>query len=94
MGKILTLHVFVSGKVQGVWYRGWTVKEAAKLNLDGWVRNLLDGRVELLISGPSEAVGKLIKLLWEGPTGAVVTEVITKTIEDKPESGFVQLSTK
>ena len=94
MEKILTLHVIVSGKVQGVWYRGWTIREASMLQLNGWVRNLLDGRVELLISGPDGAVRKLIQMLWKGPNGAFVTEVTTKKVEKTPEFGFVQLSTK
>ena len=46
-----TVQVIVSGKVQGVWYRGWTVGKAQELNLNGWVRNLTDGRVEVLVSG-------------------------------------------
>ena len=47
-----TVRVFVSGRVQGVWFRGWTCEQARRLGLSGWVRNRVDGRVEV----PAEAV--------------------------------------
>ena len=43
-------HVFVSGRVQGVWFRAWTEQQARQLGLSGWVRNLNDGRVEVVIA--------------------------------------------
>lgn len=68
-------HVFVIGKVQGVWFRAWTEQEATRLRLSGWVRNRSDGRVEALVEGEEAAVAEMLKLFWEGPPAAVVTQV-------------------
>ena len=68
-------HIWVSGKVQGVWYRASTVEEARRLGLTGWVRNLPDGRVEIVAEGPREALEKLVAWCHEGPPLAVVDEV-------------------
>ncbi len=66
------IHAFVSGRVQGVFFRQSTQEEAARLGLTGWVRNLHDGRVELEAQGEADAVGDL--LLWcnQGPEAAQV----------------------
>lgn len=69
------VHIWVSGKVQGVWYRATTVEEAKKLGLTGWVRNLPDGRVEIVAEGPRESLERLIAWCHEGPPLAVVDEV-------------------
>jgi acylphosphatase len=69
------VHIWVSGKVQGVWYRASTLQEAQKLGLTGWVRNLPDGRVEIVAEGPKEALEKLISWCHHGPPHAVVTKV-------------------
>jgi len=68
-------HIWVSGKVQGVWYRASTVEEARRLGLTGWVRNLPDGRVEVVAQGPREALEELIAWCHQGPPLAVVDEV-------------------
>ncbi len=68
-------HIWVSGRVQGVWYRASTVEEARRLGLRGWVRNLPDGRVEVVAEGPREAVERLISWCHQGPPLAVVEEV-------------------
>ncbi|MEO1193055.1 MAG: acylphosphatase [Pseudomonadota bacterium] len=68
-------HVFISGKVQGVWYRAWTVQEAQKRGLRGWVRNLRDGRVEALFVGSDAAVQEMVALCHEGPPLARVEAV-------------------
>lgn len=65
----------MSGKVQGVWYRATTVEEAKKLGLTGWVRNLPDGRVQIVAEGPRESLERLIAWCHEGPPLAVVDEV-------------------
>ncbi len=55
----ICLHGYVSGTVQGVYYRQSTEAEATRLDLDGWVRNVEDGRVEVLVEGEEEAVREL-----------------------------------
>ena len=73
----------ITGRVQGVGFRYWTRSEAGKLGLSGWVRNEADGSVTALIVGPDAAVSAMMKRLWEGPPGAVVSGV---TPEEKPDS--------
>mmetsp|Transcript_25072 Transcript_25072/g.70696 ORF Transcript_25072/g.70696 Transcript_25072/m.70696 type:complete len:96 (+) Transcript_25072:120-407(+) len=68
-------HAFVSGKVQGVFYRKNTEKQAALRDLKGWVRNLRDGRVELVAEGSRPAVEDLLKWCHRGPSKAVVDAV-------------------
>lgn len=70
-----TRQLMVSGKVQGVGYRDWVVREAKRLGVTGWVRNRKDGRVEILASGADEAVGALIDACREGPSMANVAQV-------------------
>jgi acylphosphatase len=67
--------VLISGRVQGVWYRGWTQERALGLGLDGWVRNRRDGGVEAVFSGPGEAVAEMIRACADGPPAAAVREV-------------------
>lgn len=69
------LHALVNGRVQGVWFRGWTREQAASLNLSGWVRNLPDGRVEALAQGPEDRLQSLLSLLHQGPGQARVDSV-------------------
>jgi len=82
-------HVYVSGWVQGVFYR-WNMKELAKrLGLNGWVRNLPDGRVEAVLEGEKSHVEQIIEWCRTGPPGASVARVEV-TWEDPREesSGF------
>ncbi|WP_332810474.1 acylphosphatase [Sphingomonas sp.] len=80
--------LIVSGRVQGVFYRQWTVNEARALGLAGWVRNLRSGEVELLASGPEEAVRELIRRCREGPPAAVVEAVRVEDAEIETGAGF------
>lgn len=68
-------HVFVSGMVQGVFFRSETQHEAKRGKVTGWVRNLRDGRVEAVFEGEKENVEKLIEFCRKGPPGARVTKV-------------------
>ena len=67
--------VRVRGKVQGVWFRGWTEERARELGLAGWVRNRADGSVEALFSGTEAAVDQMLEDCWQGPSAAAVTAV-------------------
>jgi acylphosphatase len=68
-------HVFVSGRVQGVFFRSETRSEAKKHGVAGWVRNLSDDRVEAVFEGEEENVKGLIEFCEHGPEGAKVTRV-------------------
>lgn len=69
------VHVFVSGRVQGVGYRYSTLDEANRLGLSGWVRNLSDGRVEAVFEGNKAAVEEMVQWCFRGPSTAVVQDV-------------------
>ncbi len=75
------VHVFVSGRVQGVGFRAFTQREARRLKLTGFVRNLEDGRVEAIIEGPGKNIEKLLTKLKRGPRAARVEK-----LEDKKEA--------
>ena len=68
-------HVFVSGRVQGVFFRSETEYEAVKRNISGWVRNLPDGRVEAAFEGEKEAVEEIVEFCKRGTRGARVSKV-------------------
>lgn len=68
-------HLLVTGRVQGVYFRGATEREAKRYNVTGWVRNLSDGRVEVLLEGDKEAVEYVIEFCSRGPAGAHVRNV-------------------
>lgn len=71
----IRVHVFVSGKVQGVFFRSSTKDRAEELGLSGWVRNLPDGRVEAVFEGEKEEVDKMVEWCRKGPEYARVTGV-------------------
>ena len=69
---------FVSGRVQGVFYRATCVRKAESLGLAGFARNLTDGRVEVLACGQEAAVNEFTAWLWEGSPASKVTDVATE----------------
>lgn len=71
----LRLEMVVSGRVQGVWFRASTRKEARRLGLRGWVRNLPDGRVEAVFEGEDERLRQMLDWCHAGPPGAQVCQV-------------------
>ena len=87
-----TVHAIIQGKVQGVWFRAWTEKQATALGLDGWVRNRADGRVEALFSGPADAVAKMIEAAHDGPPLARVDAIDTSPADPPGGAGFAQRS--
>ncbi len=66
-------HVLVSGRVQGVFFRAKTMQEAIRLGVNGWVRNLPDGRVEAVFEGEKEVVDAAVEFCRKGTRSAVVT---------------------
>lgn len=75
---------FVSGRVQGVFYRGAAAQRARELGVRGYARNLADGRVEVLACGDEGAVQEFVGWLWIGPAAAKVSAV---AITDVPAHG-------
>jgi acylphosphatase len=71
----LSIHCFVTGRVQGVWFRSSAQKQAISLGVTGWARNLPDGRVEVLASGEKPKVMQFYTWLQKGPTLAKVNSV-------------------
>ena len=68
-------HFTVSGRVQGVGFRAWSQKQAEKLALSGWVRNLSDGRVEIMVQGEEKAELDFWQACQKGPLFAKVIEI-------------------
>jgi acylphosphatase len=76
LSKMLTrAHIFVSGQVQGVFFRDHTQRWAASLGLMGWVRNVMGGRVEIMVEGHKENIQSLLGKLNQGPPLARVDSV-------------------
>ncbi len=75
------VRVRISGRVQGVFFRAWTVEEATRRNLDGWVRNCRDGTVEAVFSGPVAEVEEMVAACRKGPPAAVVTGLEQAPVE-------------
>lgn len=69
------LRLFVEGRVQGVGYRIFIYRQALLFDLEGYVRNLPDGRVEICVAGEDETVEKLVSMAWQGPPAARVTGI-------------------
>lgn len=84
----IQMHVWVSGTVQGVSYRAMTRKEALRVGLLGWVRNLEDGRVEAVFHGPEAAVHQMVRWCHLGPLHASVTDVTAEPMALEAFGGF------
>jgi acylphosphatase len=78
----------IRGRVQGVGFRAWVAREAARRGLRGWVRNRSDGSVEALFSGANEDVIDMMMACYLGPPGAKVAEVVSDPSKDDPGGGF------
>jgi acylphosphatase len=79
------VHVRITGRVQGVGYRAWTVDEARRRGLSGWVRNVADGNVEAVFSGNAATVDEMVAACRRGPSLARVSNVAIDGAE--PVSG-------
>ena len=77
----------IAGRVQGVGYRAWMVQQATRLELEGWVRNLQDGRVEASLLGEAASLALLHQRCLRGPPGARVQEIERLAAEPPPAGG-------
>ena len=89
-----TVRLRIIGQVQGVGYRAWAMRLAADLGVRGWVRNRLDGEVEILMSGAEAAIATFIEACATGPRGARVSEVAVGDDEDDGSPGFTARPTE
>jgi acylphosphatase len=80
--------VFVSGRVQGVWFRESCREQAMVAGVSGWVRNVHDGRVEAVLEGPPAAVDRVVAWCREGPARARVDAVEVQSELPVGEQGF------
>jgi acylphosphatase len=83
----------ITGTVQGVWFRAWTVQEATARKLDGWVRNRRDDSVEAVFAGPADVVDDMLKACHRGPEAARVAHVAVAEEREAPQPGFRKLPT-
>ncbi|MDR9419434.1 acylphosphatase [Gracilimonas sp.] len=76
-------HIFISGRVQGVGFRHFTKTNARELGVNGWVKNLSDGRVEAYLDGEEKAVKELIERCKNGPAASYVKNIEENKVSDK-----------
>ena len=86
------VHVVISGRVQGVWFRATTKQKAEQLGLTGWVRNTYDGNVEAVFEGDENSVKEMLEWCHKGPPLSKVVNVEVKN--QKPTNGFDGFSIK
>ena len=91
MSATRKLHLIISGRVQGVWYRESMRQEALRLGVDGWVRNRADGTVEAVISGQAAHVEALLAWARTGPPLAQVSEVRCEPYDGAVAADFAKL---
>lgn len=89
---MIRAHLIIEGRVQGVGYRANTRRMANRLNLKGWVRNLRNGDVEIVVEGPEVELNMLIAWCYRGPTSSYVSKI---SIDKSEASGeFDSFTTK
>lgn len=94
MTERIAVRVVISGRVQGVWYRGWTVERARAHGLSGWVRNRKDGSVEAVFAGSPDAIAAMIVECRNGPPLAKVEAIAREDAADEGWTGFSQMPTR
>ena len=87
------LRAVFAGRVQGVWFRAWTVEEARDLGIDGWVRNRRDGTVEAVFAGTAADVEAMLALCRRGPPLAHVEALEAFPCDEEVAAGFEQRPT-
>jgi len=85
---MIAVHVRVSGRVQGVYYRAFTREKAMALGVKGWVRNVPGGGVEAVLEGERKQVGELLKSMKSGPTGSLVLGMELSELQAKGYEDF------
>ena len=92
MKEPICIRVIIEGRVQGVYYRAWTVSNAKARGLTGWVRNLSTGEVEAVFCGPSGTVEEMIQACMDGPPAARVRNIIRHKHDETPPADFQKRS--
>lgn len=82
------VHLFIFGQVQGVFFRAYTEEKARELGLAGWVKNLADSRVEMIIEGKEDDLKKMIGWCRQGPPGAKVEKMTAQWGKAEGSKGF------
>ncbi len=85
---MISVHVRVSGRVQGVFYRAYTKAQAQELGVKGWVRNVPGGGVEAILEGERQKVGELVGLMKTGPEGSMVSGLELSELKCKGYEDF------
>jgi acylphosphatase len=80
-------HLFISGRVQGVFYRAFTEEVARSNGLTGWTRNMPDGRVEAVFEGGRDSIDRAVSACWNGPPAARVDDIEVRWEDFKGEFG-------
>lgn len=83
-------HLVIHGRVQGVFYRDWTVETARALGLSGWVRNLPDGTVEAHLEGDEEAIERMVAAMHGGSPRAHVDHIDATPVEPEAYAEFIR----
>ena len=85
---MICVHVRVSGRVQGVFFRSFTQNKAKELEIKGWVRNIPGGGVEAVLEGERQKVGELLSLMKAGPEGAMILGIELSELKCKGYDSF------
>ena len=85
---MIALRLTIHGRVQGVFYRDWTIRNARRLGLSGWVRNEPDGTVSAQVQGEDGAVNQMVELMRQGPPAARVERIEQAQVEPETLEGF------
>ena len=88
MAEVIGRKVRLYGRVQGVFFRQWTIHQARALGVNGWIHNAADGSVEAHLAGEESAVAQLVEKMRQGPPQAHVDDVTVEDVEPEPVKGF------
>lgn len=91
MGDVVRVEMKMSGRVQGVWFRQSTYDRARQLGVVGWVRNLADGRVEVVAEGTRPRLMDLVAFCREGPATARVDDVDVRWVDAQGVTGAFEI---